>query len=183
VTRSPPNSSSRVLGGAFTLLAIAFQVVWLGLPAIFLGVALVASYALWLEGSWSVSPGLRRWFLIGIFVFVAHVIEEYSTGFPEALPGLFGRDAWSGAQYFVFVGVWGLLFVGSALSLGSPTRLPVLVLIFFAIGGGVGNGLLHLIMVLVRGAYFPGAWTALPCLVVGVILLRLLYPRSAGIEP
>ena len=69
---------------------------------------------------------------------------------------------------------------GWALRQRAP--LAGLVVLFFAIGGGLGNGVGHLLLVLMQRAYFPGAWTAPLCLFVGGLLLRQLPqpPRVAA---
>jgi hypothetical protein len=115
---------------------------------------------------------------LGVLVFLAHVVEEYLTGFQAGLPALFGRDAWSTAQYLVFNGVWALVFGAAALTVRPGRSLPVLVILFLAVAGGVGNGVVHLLLVLQRGSYFPGAWTAPFCLAVGLWQLRVLYDRT-----
>ena len=50
--------------------------------------------------------------------------------------------------------------------------------LFFAVAGGLLNGVGHLLLALQRGAYFPGAWTAPLALCVGIWLLWLLYARQ-----
>jgi len=171
----PPRA--RRLGAAFVAAAVLFQALWLGLPAIFLSLLLLVSYGLWLSASWRVTPRLRWVFALAILVFVAHVAEEYLGGIPRELPALFGRAPWSDAQYLVFNGVWFLVFVAAAVALRPGRSLPVLVVLFFAIAGGVGNGVLHTLLTLGRGEYVAGSWTAVLCLGVGVWLLGLLYGR------
>lgn len=170
-----PSARDGIVGGVFTLAAVLFQIAWLGLPASFLSVALVASYALWMWSDWRITPALRTAYFVGIAVFAAHVVEEYAGGLERALPELFAQEPWSEARYLVFVSVWGILFLTSALRLRGDRGVSALILIFFVIGGGVGNGALHLALVAFRGRYFPGAWTAAPCLIVGLAMLRLLY--------
>jgi Protein of unknown function with HXXEE motif len=163
------------MGGAFVAAAVLFQALLLGLPAIFLSVALLISYGLWLAGAWRVRRGLGLACWVGILVFFAHAAEEFTTGFQRSLPALFERLAWTDGQYLLFNGVWALLFITAALAVRPGRPLPVLVILFLAIGGGVGNGLAHLLLAVERGAYFPGLWTAPLCLAVGIWLLRLLY--------
>jgi hypothetical protein len=179
--RVPPRA--RRLGAAFVAAAVLFQALWLGLPAVFLSLLLLLSYALWLSTSWRVTPRLRRVFALAVLVFVAHVAEEYLGGVQEELPALFGRAAWSGERYLVFNGVWLLVFLTAAVTLRPDRPLPVLVVLFFAVAGGVGNGVLHSLLALGRSEYFPGSWTAVLCLGVGVWLLALLHGSSAEEAP
>ncbi len=172
----------RRLGVGFSILAIAIQALSLGLPAILLSAALVLSLVLWLTTPWRLGPGSRLAASLGVLVLLAHVAEEYLTGVQVALPALFGREAWGSAQYLGFNGVWVILF-GAAIATARPGRsLPVLVILFLAVAGGVVNGVFHLLLVLRRESYFPGAWTA-PCSVaVGLWQLRLLYGRRTDAQ-
>lgn len=175
MSSAPLSTRDRWLGAGFVLAALLFQALWLGLPAIFLSVVLMVSYGLWVTTSWRVTPRLRVAFLLGILVFFVHFVEEFTTGLQRALPELFDRAAWSDPQFALFNGVWALVFMAAALTLRPGRSLPALIVLFFAIAGGVGNGVLHLLLVVQRGGYFPGAWTAPLCLAVGIWLLRLLY--------
>ena len=157
------------------IAAMVFQALWLGLPAVFLSVALLLSYGLWITTAWRVIPRLRFACILGIFIFLGHAAEEFLTGLQTALPAMFGRAAWSDTRYVVFNGAWALIFFAAALTIRAGRPLPVFIILFFAVAGGVGNGILHLLLVLWRGAYFPGAWTVPLCLAVGIWLLRLLY--------
>ncbi len=170
---------TRVLGAGFVLAAMLFQAFWLGLPAIFISIALVASFGLWNAGRWRARPQLRLAFSIAVLVFLAHVTEEYLTGAYVELPTLFGRAPWSGFQFGAFNGVFALIFASAAITFKSERHLPVLIILFYAIAAGVGNGVLHLGIVLQQGAYFPGAWTAPFCFIMGVWLLRLLFASES----
>lgn len=163
------------IGAGIVLAAILYQAFWLGLPAVFLSVALLVSYGLWICTTWHVIPKLRMAFTLAIVVFLGHAVEEFLTGFHHALPALFGRAPWSDRQFLVFNSSWALIFCMAAVAVRPMRRLPVLIILFFTVAGGVGNGVLHLLLVFQRGAYFPGAWTAPFCLGVGIWLLRLLY--------
>ena len=170
----------KIIAAGFVVAMVLFQTFWLGLPAIFLSLILILSYGIWTATDWQVKPPLRKVFAFAILVFIAHVTEEYLAGLQEALPALFDRTAWSGFRYLVFNGVWAVTFIVAGVTLRSNSRLPVLIVLFFAIAGGVGNGALHLGLVVWRGGYFPGAWTAPLCFVMGVWLLRLLYRQSVA---
>lgn len=178
----PPKD--RWLGAGCVAAAVAFQVLWLGLPAISVSVLLVVAYGLWAGTPWRVDPRLRSWLVAGLAVFVVHIVEEWLGALPVALPELFGREPWTTPRWAVFNGLWMAVFCAAAATVGPGRGLPVLFILFFAVAGGVGNGVLHLLLWLQSGGYFPGVWTAPACLMVGVRLLQLLYgeedPRSSG---
>lgn len=171
----PLSVRTRLLGVGVVLAGVVFQALWLGLPAIFVSIGLVISYGFWVGAGWRFAPRLKVVFFIAVFVFVGHAAEEFLTGFQQDLPALFGRAPWSDQRFIIFNGLWALVFAAAAFTVTAVRPLPVLIILFFAVVGGVGNGVAHLLLVLQRGAYFPGAWTAPVCLVMGIWLLRLLY--------
>ena len=79
----------------------------------------------------------------------------------------------------VFNAAWFTAFMLAAWGLRRHHPLAVLIVLFFALAGGVGNGIVHLSLVVSQGGYFPGAWTAPLCLVVGALLLRQLFTIPA----
>ncbi len=178
-------SSSRLsrqtqwMGRLVAFAGVIFQTVWLGLPAVALSLALLISLGMWLGGGWRIHPGLSRVFGLALVIFLCHVAEEYLTGFQAALPALFGQARWSDGRYLAFNAVWALAFLIALIGLRYGRPLAVFVVCFFAVGGGVGNGIAHLLLALARGGYFPGTWTALACLGVGVWLLWLLYAPNS----
>ena len=169
------STGDRVTGAAFVVAAVLFQSLVLGLPAALLSVALAIAYLVWTTGSWSVrDPGLRWAYAIGIAIFVAHATEEYLTGLAQRLPALVGREPWSDAQFLVFNATWLTIFVFAWF---TYPRYPLgtLVLLFFAMAGGVGNGIGHLLVSLAQGAYLPGTWTAPLCAAVGAAILWKMF--------
>lgn len=180
----PFSVRTRGLGVSLVLAGIVFQVLWLGLPAILVSAGLLISYALWVGSPWRYRPRLKGAFRVAVLVFLGHVVEEFLTGLHHAVPALFGRAPWSEERFLLFNGMWLLVFVVAAFT-AAPTRaLPVLIILFVAVAAGVANGLAHLLLVLQSGGYFPGAWTAPLCLLMGVWLLRLLYaPEVADTRP
>lgn len=166
---------TRWLGAGVVLGGVLFQALWLGLPAILLSVGLVISYGLWAGSSWRFTLQLKVVFCIAVLVFLGHAAEEFLTGLQQDLPALMGRTRWCDEQLVVFNGAWAVVFATAAVRVAVKRPLPVLIILFFAVVGGVANGVVHLLLVLQRDAYFPGAWTAPLGLVIGIWLLRLLY--------
>ncbi|MEW6744429.1 MAG: hypothetical protein AB1486_16875 [Planctomycetota bacterium] len=175
MTSAPIPVPARWIGAGVVMAAAIVQAFWLGLPAVLLSAALLVSFGLWIASPWHVGPQLRTAFGLAILVFIGHAVEEYLTGFHEVFPPLFGGQLWSGTQYLAFNGVWALIFCTAAVTLRPGRPLPALIILFFAVAGGVGNGVLHFVLVFHRGTYFPGAWTALLCLGAGAWLLWLLF--------
>lgn len=103
----------------------------------------------------------------------AHFTEELVTGFAERLPGTFGLPPVPGALFVSFnlfwIAVWGI----SVLGLRTPFRVVFFPIWFLALACAA-NGLLHPLLALVAGGYFPGLWTSPVVGIAGVQLLRRL---------
>lgn len=175
MSSAPLSVRTRWLGAGIVLAGVLFQALWLGLPASLVSVGLVISYGLWTSSSWRFAPQLKVVSCLAVPVFLGHAAEEFLTGLQRDLPALIGRPHWSDGQFLMFNGAWAVVFGTAAVRVAVGRPLPVLIILFLAVVGGVANGVVHLLLVLQRGAYFPGAWTAPLCLVMGIWLLRLLY--------
>ena len=170
-----PSSRDRTLGGLIVVVGVLFQSLWLGRGAALLSVAFVIAYAVWLGGSWNFqSRSLQATYGIAVVIFLLHACEEFFTGFQRRLPALIG-SRWTDAQFLVFNTAWFAVFVVAGWGLRRRHALAVLIVLFFALAGGVGNGIAHMLLVVTQRGYFPGAWTAPLCLVVGFALLRQLF--------
>ena len=151
----------------------------MGRAVFLLDLALILSFALWAGRSRMGSP--RRVLpalATAVVVQLVHLTEEYYTGFQRALPALFGY-AWEDWRFLTFNGAWLLAFGASAVAIAHRRSLGYLGAFFLAVGGGVGNGLAHLALVVRAGGYFPGAYTAPLSFAAGVLLLARLLDGSA----
>lgn len=107
--------------------------------------------------------------LILIVMLIIHLIEEVRTGFRERFP-LFRFPR----LLFVLANVVLYLFCGVTLYLsiaGDP--LSVVFASVFAVGMLL-NGVVHIVIMLIRRQYFPGGITALPLIVVSILLILSL---------
>jgi hypothetical protein len=173
-------TGTKLVGAGLVLVLVLFQALWLGFAAVLLSVALVVAFGVWVGTHWRVERRLRPVLALALPAFLVHLLEEYLTGFHRAMPALYGRPGWTGAEFLTFNGVWALVFAASALAARPGRGLPVLFALFFAIAGGLGNFVVHTALVIERGGYFPGAYTAPLCLIVGLWLLRVLYKGESG---
>lgn len=158
---------------------VLFQALWLGRAAALLSVALVIAYVVWVTAAWSVANrSIQSTYAVGLGVFLLHACEEFLTGFQRRLPALV-QDQWTDSQFLVFNGAWFVTFVVAGWGLRRRHPLAVLIVLFFALGGGLGNGIFHLLLVVSDRGYFPGAWTSPLCLIVGTALLLQILPIRA----
>jgi hypothetical protein len=150
----------------------------MGRAIVFLVGALAFSYGLWLLRP--ALPAPRRIlpaYAAAVLVQCGHLTEEYRTGFYRMFPPVLGSDPWSARQFLIFNFVWLGIFVLAGFGMARGWRPAFVVALFLALGGGIGNGLGHLMLVIRAGGYFPGADTApLVFLAGSVLALQLLRP-------
>jgi hypothetical protein len=174
----------RVLGAVFVVIAICLHVGLMGPATSLLSLGLVVAYVVWAAAAWNPDPApILALYLVGVSVQCLHLCEEYLTGFQHQFPRLFGYQ-WSDQRFLVFNLIWLLVFVVAALGVFLRFPLSYLVVFFYAIAGGIGNGLGHLLLSAVERRYFPGTLTAPLTLMVGAALLsRLLGGRRGETKP
>ena len=168
--------ASNVAAGVAAAVVCVAELAIMGRAVAPLVVALGVAYALWAgRRAWHSSRRSLLAYGAALVAQSAHLIEEYRTGLYEAFPPVFGAEPWSSSRFLLFNLAWIGVFLAGGLGLASQRRWAYLIALFLAIGGGVGNGLGHLGLVLMRRGYFPGAYTALFVLAAGAVLLRELY--------
>jgi hypothetical protein len=122
---------------------------------------------------------IRRWFGWFIVVLVLHVTEQLIFGIDELKEvrsiGAVYYSWFSNPDYGSVVAIGGIVLVVqlllfSTLTMGKWRFAPF---VFFGVSG-IGE-MHHIVKTILHGAYFPGAVTAFPFAVVGVLLLRATY--------
>ena len=112
-------------------------------------------------------------FLIGIAAQSIHFMEEFLTGLYQKWPELLGLTPWS-AEFFVIFNVsWIAVWILSAVGLRAGIRAALFPTWFFAIAMAV-NFVVHPLLALNAGGYFPGLWSCPLVGVIGVVLLGRL---------
>lgn len=168
----------RAAGGVLVLVVLAAQTHWMGPVIVFLSGGLVVAYVAWAASPWKFdAASVLPVYLIAIAVQCLHFTEEYVTGFQHRFPALFGAD-WSDAQFVSFNLLWLAAFILAGLGVYRGVRLGYLVVLFFGLIGGVGNGISHIVLSAASWRYFPGLITAPFCLLMGVLLLARLFGNA-----
>jgi hypothetical protein len=166
-------AGASVAGACVLMLAV------MGWPVLFLVIALVVSYALWrARAEWPISNATLAAYMVATAVQCLHMLEEYRAGFYQQFPPVLGATPWSAERFLVFNLAWLGVFIAGGVGLARRARPAVIVALFLALGGGVGNGVAHLGLALREGGYFPGAYSAPLALVAGGVLAFMLF-RSA----
>ena len=163
-------------------VACVLTVATMGRATIFLVVAMLLCYALWVRRTeWPPVDTVLGVYALAVLVQCAHLVEEYLSGFYREFPAAFGVSPWSEKRFLTFNLVWLTIFVFAGVGLSRGRRAAYLVALFLAIGGGIGNGLGHLALSARVGGYFPGAYTGVLALLVGSILAYRLM-RAANVS-
>ncbi len=158
---------------------VVLQAIFMGPAAGLLGIGLIAAWGVWAIGRWSANPSvILPVYLMGIAVQCLHFCEEYLTGFQREFPAMIGRQ-WSDSTFVSFNLIWLAVFTLAAVGVLRGIAAAYVVVLFYALAGGILNGVGHLLLCLARQGYFPGALTAPLNLLVGVILLRRLFGAGA----
>ncbi len=107
-----------------------------------------------------------------------HFVDELTTGLHERLPAAFGLPPMSLRLFVSFNVAWLVIWVLSARGLARRRHLALFPLWFLGIAA-VANGLLHPLLALNAGGYFPGLATSPVMAVVGALLLARLARATA----
>ena len=102
-----------------------------------------------------------------------HFTEEYVTEFYVLFPLRFGLLEWPSAFFVVFNLTWIAIWCLSAAALPGGRRLALVPIWFLALAS-MANAVVHPLLAIERGAYFPGVWTSPLSGLIGVLLFRAL---------
>ena len=159
---------------AFILLLIGSPSIWItAVFGFFLVVSLLYYYLFY---SKTAVPDLRiaQWYYVALAVQCAHFIEEYIGEIYVRLPALLEIPPIGKDEFVLFnLGAYAIFILGG-IALFKGSRSFMLIPLFFVLFGVLANGIIHLILTLWNGSYFPGFYTGLVYLFLGPYLLKLL---------
>jgi hypothetical protein len=116
---------------------------------------------------------VRQIAAITLVLQVAHFAEEWTTGFHRLFPEMLGLAPWSGTFFVTFNIGWIAIWCLTIASLRNRPRVLWFPVWFLAIAS-IANGIVHPMLAVVSGGYFPGLWTSPFVGIAGVVLLRAL---------
>jgi len=140
-----PSASSSVLLGTSGLTLAAI-------------VALVLTYSRHGVAGGHVA-NVRRIAAVAVVVQAGHFSEEYLQQFYLHFPAQLGLAPWSEGFFVCINVVWLVVWVLAIVSLIKFPRLATFPLWFLAIAS-VANGVVHPLLSLAVGGYFPGLWSS-----------------------
>jgi len=144
------------------------------------GLGLAAALAIlltWMRGpvraDAAVLRAAARVAVVALCVQLAHFAEELATGFPRRFPAQLGLAPWPQGFFVAFNVFWLAVWAWSARALLARSRMALAALWFLAIAG-MANAVVHPLLSLRAGGYFPGLVTSPLVGVAGCVLARKL---------
>ncbi len=124
--------------------------------------------------------GLVRWLVcVGVALHICHFAEEALTGFYIRFPELLGLASWPVSFFVSFNLAWIAVWLLCVAWVGAYPRAAIIPIWFLAIGS-TANGIVHPLLALAAGGYFPGLWSSVPVGILGIVLLRALAAATRG---
>jgi hypothetical protein len=166
----------------------AWALMTLPLQAAFILVAAAwVSFAAWLKTTYAYPVRSRKVlaiFLCAVAFQLIHMSEEYVGGFPHEIVDLFNSPRpWSERAFLLtFVFGFGALWCLAAAGALYQVRIANYMLWFYALGAGLLNAISHFVFPIIKGGYFPGAYTAAGHLVMSALLIRFMLQETARLK-
>lgn len=176
------NRHNNIAAFFIIILAVAFNFWYMGFPVIILNAGLLISLFAWVTYRKEYPASLNKLFITGIILQIIHFTEEYYTGFHRELPLLFNRTEWTESRFLTFNIIWILILSVSAYGAYKKIKLSYLFIWFFIFVVGIGNGIMHSLLSLTRGGYFPGTVSAIFLFITGIIMLRRVFANKQIIK-
>lgn len=110
-------------------------------------------------------------YLIALAIQFLHFTEEYVYGFHYRVTELMeGMPPFSANVFVAFNMIAYCLFLLAGVGMYKGLKFPMIIVWFFTCAATIGNGVLHPLLALRVGGYFPGLFTSFAYLIVGPIL-------------
>jgi hypothetical protein len=163
-------------------------------PVLIIGGSATIAYFVWLATTYQrpVNPQtILPLYLAAVAAQMIHMVEEYATDFPGEFSSLFHLNLFQRDFFAItFMGVFGALWLLTAIGLLYRNPIANFMLWFFVIGPGLINSVAHFSFPFFSGHfhYFPGLVTVLLPTIFTVLLIRVLLKeywqfRSEHIQP
>jgi Protein of unknown function with HXXEE motif len=144
--------------------------------------AMVVAFICYLRTSYREMPKAERVlpvYLLALAVQFLHFTEEYVYGFHQRLTEIMA--GWPPFNVNVFVAfnmIAYSLFLVSGLAMYGRMKFPMIIVWFFVIAAVVGNAILHPLLAIRVGGYFPGLFTSFAYWILAPILLTRLWNQG-----
>lgn len=173
----------------FPILAVALAILTFGTimfirigfaPVLIIGGSATIAYFVWLATTYKrpIDPqAILPLYLAGVAAQMIHMAEEYAADFPGEFSRLFNLNLFNRDFFAItFMGVFGALWLLTALGLLYRNPIANFMLWFFLIGPGLVNSVAHFSFPFFSGHfhYFPGLATVLLPTIFTILVIRVL---------
>ena len=163
-------------------------------PVLIIGGSATVAYFVWLATTYKrpVNPQtILPLYLAAVAAQMIHMVEEYATDFPGEFSSLFHLNLFNRDFFAItFMGIFGALWLLTALGLLYRNPIANFMLWFFLIGPGLVNSVAHFSFPFFSGHfhYFPGLVTVLLPTIFTILVIRVLLRednqfKSEQIQP
>ncbi len=115
---------------------------------------------------------LLPYYLCALSIQLLHFTEEYLTGFTEKLPALLGQDPYPEEYWIIFNMVAYAIFIAGALIIYFRIQILYVIPVFFVFAAVMLNPVIHLLLALNVGGYFPGLYTSILYIIFMPFVMR-----------
>ena len=141
--------------------------------------AMIAAFVCYLLTSYREMPKPERVlpvYLVALAIQFLHFTEEYIFGFHLRVTEIMvGMPPFDSNVFVAFNMIAYCLFLLSGLGMYKGMKFPMIIVWFFTIAGVLGNAILHPLLAIKVGGYFPGLFTSFIYLILTPILLIRLW--------
>lgn len=106
-----------------------------------------------------------------------HFVEELANQFYLRFPELLGLATWPATFFVAFKVSWLVTWSVAIVAITKLPRLCAVALWFLAIAS-IANGVVHPMLSVLGGGYFPGWWSSVVVGILGIVLIRRLAPAT-----
>jgi hypothetical protein len=115
-------------------------------------------------------------YLLALAIQFLHFTEEYLYGFQFRVTEILdGTPPFTADVFVAFNMIAYCLFLLGGLGMYKGLKFPMIVVWFFTIAATLGNAVLHPLLAVRVGGYFPGLFTSFAYLILGPILFMRLW--------
>jgi hypothetical protein len=111
-----------------------------------------------------------------------HFTEEYLANFETVVPAFLGQEAYSQDYWVVFNMVAYFIFILGGIIIYKRMNEYMIIPLFFILVGVLLNSIVHILVSIYTGGYFPGLYTAIVYAILGPIFVRRVFADMQKID-
>ena len=117
-------------------------------------------------------------YLLALGIQFLHFAEEYITGFNVKIATLFGQSPYPIDKWLLFNMIAYFVFILGGIILYKRIKELMIIPLFFILMGVVFNGVIHVVVSIYLGGYFPGLYTAILYVLIAPVILKHFWQET-----